>query len=231
MSRTARAGAAALLRVGSNGVLVCVLMALWASPAAATTTPSIQVYPAYGPPGTVVQVTGQGFCPPPCGSVTVYVGTEQVALDVQVSTAGRFIRNVEIPGSVRPGTVPLSARQVDEHGASRQGSGSFSVTVGLPPPTRLPLPTGSPPVQPVPGFSPSTASVTPTPSPSASAGTTSPSPSLTNVPPVPTQTPQATSSASSASSGGLSPWWWVALAAVAVAALTALGLRQRRLRS
>lgn len=222
---------------GLVAVLVSGLVVLLAGPAAAAVRPAIQVFPAYGPPGTVVRVTGQGFCPKPCSTVGIVVATQEVAVGVTVGSAGTFDTRVRVPGGLPAGTAPVVARQTDASGATVFAASSFDVTPGVPPPTRLPAPTGSPAVQPVPGATSATPSTSRSSPVSTARATATPAGTATSSSSAAAGTaqPSATAVAVSADPGrhvGVSWWWGVLGLGLALVAAGAAGviLRLRRRR-
>jgi hypothetical protein len=90
---------AALLAVGLIGAL----------PAAAETGPHISVSPAAGPPGTVVTVTGSGFCTSGCTPVTILFNGQVAQSNVAVSPGGSFTVTATV--GYGAGTVEVLAMQ------------------------------------------------------------------------------------------------------------------------
>src|SRR5438128_1572537 len=74
-----------------------------ATAGASAAGPAIQVSPPYGPPMTVIKVTGVGFCTTGCGSVSVLIGALYVVNDVKVGSDGRFSTTVQVPDTVPSG--------------------------------------------------------------------------------------------------------------------------------
>ncbi len=95
--------------------------------------PVVQISPPGGPPGTIIRVTGTGFCAAPCGPVRIQVGTSPVAGDVPITSDGRFGVEVQVPESAREGDVPVVASQRDANGVELVGRTVFVVMFGAPP--------------------------------------------------------------------------------------------------
>jgi hypothetical protein len=102
--------------------------------------PVVQISPPSGPPGTIIKVTGSGFCAAPCEPVHIFVGPAPVGDDVPITADGRFGVEVQVPEGIRQGEQPVVAVQHDTNGADLLGRTVFMVT--LAPPTRVQPPVG-----------------------------------------------------------------------------------------
>lgn len=138
--------------VGSVLVVVLAVTLAMTAPAVAS-SPSIGIDPASGPPLTTIRVSGLAYCPPPCGPVSIIIGTLTVQDAVGVDAAGTFTSYVRVPGTARAGTTAVIASQSDSHGGSLTSRTDFNVTPSHPPPTVYPPPSitqplgaGAPPV-------------------------------------------------------------------------------------
>jgi hypothetical protein len=80
-----------------------------AVPAAAATGPHVTVSPAAGPSGTVVTVTGSGFCASGCTPVTILFNGNLAQSNVAVSANGSFSVTATVGSGA--GTVEVLAMQ------------------------------------------------------------------------------------------------------------------------
>src|SRR4051812_8359108 len=78
--------------------------------------PWLTVTPTAGPAGTVVAVTGAGFCPPPCSAVRVEFGGRPVDNSVLVSRRGRFHATFTAPLTATGGVNAVYAEQIGSGG-------------------------------------------------------------------------------------------------------------------
>jgi len=124
--------------------------------------PVVQISPPSGPPGTIIKVTGSGFCPAPCEPVHIFVGPAPVGQDVPITPDGRFGAEVQVPEGLRQGETPVVAVQHDTNGEELLGRTVFVVT--LAPPTRVAPPPAGPSGEPEPAPTPKVLPVSPTPS-------------------------------------------------------------------
>lgn len=159
-----------------------------ASPAGAA-EPSIAVDPGTGPPLTTIKVIGLGFCGPPCGPVSIIIGTLDVADGVTVGAGNSFTAFVQVPGVTRSGSNPVIAIQTASDGTTLSGRTTFGVTVSRPAPTYYPPPSSIQP--PGGGIGVSTP---PRPSPTSVAGTVPGVESTTATTTTPTTTSTVTQS-------------------------------------
>jgi hypothetical protein len=165
----------------------------WAGPAGATPAPGLGIDPTYGPPLTIVKLTGTGFCPPPCGAVQITISFVRVdSSNLTWHRDGTFTILVQVPGSARPGSVPVVASQTDAKDQQLVARTSFQLTVNVPAPTHYPTPKALQP----PGGAGSVAGSTPRSRPVSS-------PAISTPHTKPTTTP-ALSSAGSSSAATLS---------------------------
>src|SRR5436190_21861854 len=110
--------------------------------AAAPGAPGLGADPPYGPPLTTIKLTGTGFCAAPCGPIRLTIAN--VRVDASTPTwqpDGTFITFARVPGSARPGDIPVVASQTDAGGQEIVARARFSVTPNVPAPTLYPAPT------------------------------------------------------------------------------------------
>lgn len=177
-------------------VLVALLITTGCVAAAdAAPAPGLGINPPYGPPLTTVKLTGTGFCAAPCGAVHITVASVRVdSSNLTWHPDRTFTVIVQVPGSARPGGVPVVATQTDRAGNQVSARTQFAVTINVPAPTRYPTPTSLQPPGGGPGPVVSPAQPTP-PTPSAT-------PSAT---PSREKTPRPTSAATTATSSSVAP--------------------------
>lgn len=212
-------------------ILVAAASIMISSGAAARTVPTVTVNPGYGPPLTIIKVTGHAFCAT-CGPVTISVSS--LAVDrATVRPDGSFSKLIRVPGSARPGPAMVGAAQ----NGARPALATFTVTVDQPAPTTYPAPASIPPPGnlPPPRTSHNTgAPSSPTRHPTSSAHPrpSSDAPATSAPSSLPPLTPSSSPAAAHPSSDGSS--WPLALAvagAVVLAAAAGWLFRRRRLRT
>jgi hypothetical protein len=203
-----------------------------AGPSAAD-APGVAVDPAYGPPLTTIKVTGAHFCGSPCGPAAIVIANLTVADNIPVSPDGTFTTFVRVPGTARPGAVPVLVSQTAASGATQTARDDFTVTVSTPAPTIYPppatgqVPSAGTPAAGIPPSSPASSLPGPNtgtgrvggPGPKSTADARGYGPAAPRV-----------DRAARTSPAGTSPWWIVllALAVVAAAGLAAVVWRHRR---
>lgn len=204
--------------------LVAALALLSAGGPAGAATPGLAVDPPSAPPLATLKVTGSGFCPVPCSTVTITIGVLTVETGVAVDAAGRFETFVQIPDTTRPPEAPVIASQSDAGGSQVQARATLTVTVGQPPSVVYPTPSS---IQP-PSASPTDPSPTTVTEPSAGPPTSGGT-DTTVLPSDPVTTSSSATTTTATGRSGWSAWPWVVLG-VAVVALLAGGLwwRTRR---
>lgn len=158
----------------SAAVLTLAVCALSATGTAyGANVPAIGIDPAYGPPRTIVKIVGTGFCTAAagCSPVSILVDSLYVDGGIAVGADHGFTAYIQIPGTVRPGSVAVQAVQTDHSGAQVTARDEFTATTGAPAPTLYPTPAtipppgGLPPVTTAPvSHSPAGASASPSPS-------------------------------------------------------------------
>lgn len=194
-------------------ILAIVALLMTVDGATASPVPTVSVNPAYGPPLTIVKVTGHAFCTT-CGQVTIFVSS--LAVDrASVAANGTFSKLIRIPGSSRPGAAMIGASQ----GGGRPALTTFTVTVDQPAPTTYPPPSSIPPPGNLPpphdASTAHTRSRTSSP-PVSGSPAESPTTSSTTAPQA-SVTPSGSASSASAAHGGRTPAWpWITAAAAAV---------------
>src|SRR2546430_445004 len=163
------------------GVLlaVIILAAAPGSAAAEPGAPGLGVDPPYGPPLTTVKLTGTGFCPAPCGPIQLTIASVRVDTGPFTWPADHtFTVLARVPGSARPGDVPVVATQTDATGQQIAARARFSVTINVTAPVHYPPPTGTQPPRRLPGTPAPPPAPTPPPAPA-------PPPTPTSEPVVP----------------------------------------------
>lgn len=178
--------------------------------AASAATPRLVANPDEGPGGTIVALTGTGFCVS-CGVVEIDFAATPVKRGLVVGSDGSFSTTIMVPGGAQAGTDMINAFQQSVLVAQV----AFNVTPSAPPPTGQPspVPTHSNPASPSP-----TPRSTPTATPGAS--------QVPSSPPAP-----ASATPAAASRQDLTAGLAVALVLVIAAAAAAIGLvawRRRR---
>jgi hypothetical protein len=100
-------------------------------PSPTAVAPNVTIAPLSGPPGTVVQVSAEGF--PPGGDVLVGAGREDtefaVVETVQADAAGTVTASVTIPDAAEPGMPWVVVVQEEGPGGLEAKSETFEVTV------------------------------------------------------------------------------------------------------
>ncbi|HEY6875949.1 MAG TPA: hypothetical protein VI384_06285 [Candidatus Dormibacteraeota bacterium] len=103
--------------------------------AGSAATPRLVVNPDHGPGGTVVSVTGTGFCAS-CGVVEIDFAATPLKRGVIVGADGSFSTTVTVPGGAQAGTDSINAYQQGVLVAQT----AFNVTPSAPAPTGQPSP-------------------------------------------------------------------------------------------
>ncbi len=167
--------------------------------AVAAATPKLVAIPNHGPGGTIVSLSGSGFCVS-CGVVEIDFGATPVKRGTIVASDGSFQTSFMVPGGAQAGTNAINAYQ--------QGVLVTQTTFDVTPSTAAPTGNPPPPSTPTPKQTPrGTPSASPTSQPSSP------------VSPGPSESP---SPAAVATPGGLPMGVLIAiLVIVAVAAATA----------
>jgi hypothetical protein len=199
-----------------------IVLTMPAGPATAAVR-AIAVDPTTGPPLTTIKVTGSGFCPPPCGTVSISVGSLYVSSAITVASDGTFSTFIRIPGTVRPGPVDVIATQTTSDGGSGEARSTFMVTINQPAPKSYPPPSTVPAPGGLPGAATPAASQNP-------AGTASSATSPGNGVSSPTRADNAAPPATRPTSGGYGPVGWslAVLLVIGLAAAGWWGWRRRR---
>lgn len=211
-----------------------------AHPAAATDAAGVAVDPVYGPPLITIKVSGAQFCGPPCGPVAIAFGSLSVADGIGVNPDGSFTAFVRVPGTVRPGAVPVIASQTQANGAATSAQTDYTVTVSTPAPTSYPpvvsplSPTGAVPppgVPPAPGTAvPGAPTTAPAAQPAGGTGPAGSTTSPTSPAGIPTRLVSAAGAARPAGTGTWPRWLAFVGAALAAAAAGAAVFRWRHRR-
>jgi hypothetical protein len=132
-----------------------------AVPAAAQTGPHVSVNPATGPSGTVVTVTGSGFCASGCTPVTILLNGLVAQSNVAVSSGGSFTATATVDSGA--GSIEVLATQTRST-QTIQAITYFENTpnVAAPPPTNAPHNAQSHPASPGIPASPTVTTTPPT---------------------------------------------------------------------
>jgi hypothetical protein len=100
---------------------------------AAAMRPLIGIEPSKGAPGQTVTVRGSGFCGTPrCGRVRIQVYTTVAAKGIRVSSRGRFVRRLQIPGGPPSGQIGVIATQRLANGKQLGAFALFEIEISAP---------------------------------------------------------------------------------------------------
>jgi hypothetical protein len=206
-------------RLSLTALLALLTVTRCAGTADAATAPGLGVDPPYGPPLTIIKLSGTGFCPAPCGPIQITIASVRVdSASLTWHPNRTFTAFAQVPGSARPGDVPVVATQTDNNGQQVAARTRFAVTINAPAPKHYPTPTSlQPPGGPPP---PAHGSPQPThhPAPTTLATTSSPAATPTSTSPA-----DHPSGASSHQSGGSSSPTGPILALTGAALAAAVG--------
>jgi hypothetical protein len=104
-----------------------VLVAAFAPLPAYAAGAALAVSPDSGGPGSMVTLTGSGFCSRPgCGKVAVLAAGRPFAPEQAVSPSGGFTVKTQVSGGYTPGTIEIQARQVLDDGGELTASAQFT---------------------------------------------------------------------------------------------------------